>query len=80
MSELTSGLVFDKADFRIGCDSRSDDVVLRTSVCATPGPDARLGEPDRVVAPVPAVGGRSSEALDIAAPEVRGIFPVSSSR
>jgi hypothetical protein len=60
--------------------SRCDDVVLAASPWAPPAPDPRFGDPDMVVAFVVAVGGRSSEALDIAAPEVAGIFPVSSKR
>ena len=43
-------------------------------------PVPRLGEADIVVAFVVAVGGLSSEALDMAAPEVEGAFPVSSNR
>jgi hypothetical protein len=40
----------------------------------------RLGDEDMVVAVVVAVGGRSSDNLDTAAPEVDGSLPVSSSR
>jgi hypothetical protein len=39
----------------------------------------RLGDEDMVVAVVVAVGGRSSDNLDTAAPEVDGSLPVSSS-
>lgn len=39
----------------------------------------RLGEDDRVVTVVVAVGGRSLDARDIAAPDVGGSFPVNSS-
>jgi len=42
--------------------------------------ELRFGDADIVVAFVVAVGGRSSDALEIAAPEVGGIFPVSSKR
>lgn len=73
-SELTNAFVLERADFKIGCASLCDEVVLTTSVCA------RFGEPEIVVAPVPAVGGLSSEVLEIAAPEVLGILPVSSNR
>jgi hypothetical protein len=41
---------------------------------------ARFGEPDSVVAPVPAVGGLSSGTLEIAALEFFGSLPVNSSR
>jgi hypothetical protein len=43
-------------------------------------PRPLFGEDDMVVTVVVAVGGRSLEARDIAAPEVGGSFPVSSSR
>lgn len=42
-------------------------------------PRPRFGEEDRVVTVVVAVGGRSFEARDIAAPDVGGILPVNSS-
>lgn len=42
-------------------------------------PRPRFGDEDIVVTVVVAVGGRSFEARDIAAPEVAGSFPVSSS-
>lgn len=78
-SELTNGFVLERADLKSGWPC-CEDAVLGTSVGAVPTPDARFGEPEMVVAPVPAVGGRSSEALDMAAPEVLGIFPVNSNR
>jgi hypothetical protein len=43
-------------------------------------PRPRFGDDDMVVTVVVAVGGRSLEARDIAAPDVAGSFPVSSSR
>lgn len=70
------------ADCRRGWHSLypyEDDTVLTASVCGTSSPLC-LGDPDMVVALVVAVGGRSSEALDMAAPDVGGSFPVSSSR
>ena len=79
-SGLTRFLVLESADMRIGCDSRCDDVELIASTGAAPAPDPRFGDADIVVALVVAVGGRSSDARDMAAPEVGGIFPVSSNR
>lgn len=79
-SGLTRLLVLESADMRIGCDSRCDDVVLIASTWAAPAPDPRFGDADIVVALVVAVGGRSSDARDMAAPEVGGSFPVSSNR
>ena len=78
-SEVTSPLVLDNAEKRIGCASLCDDVVLLASTWAAPA-EVRFGEADMVVAFVVAVGGLSSDTLDIAAPEVDGAFPVSSSR
>jgi hypothetical protein len=43
-------------------------------------PRPRFGDVDIVVTVVVAVGGRSFEAREIAAPEVAGSFPVNSSR
>lgn len=80
MSEFTNGFVLERADFKIGCASRCEEVMLSISVCAAPFAEARFGEPETVVAPVPAVGGLSSEALDMAAPDVLGNFPVNSNR
>jgi hypothetical protein len=79
-SLLTIPFVLERADNRIGCDSRCDDVVLLASGWLAPGPEPRFGDADMVVAFVVAVGGRSSDALDMAAPEVEGAFPVSSRR
>lgn len=70
---------FARAACRIGCASRWAEVVLAASVGWAP-PPGRFGEEDMVVTVVVAVGGRSSESLDIAAPDVAGIFPVSSRR
>lgn len=55
--------------------------LLLTFGCEALAPEPRLGDADMVVAFVVAVGGRfSSELLDMAAPELEGILPVSSSR
>lgn len=54
--------------------------VLAASFCFAAPVDSRLGETDMVVALVVAVGGRSSEARDMAAPDVAGSLPVSSRR
>jgi hypothetical protein len=56
------------------CDSRWwwEDVVLTASAVWRWPFSTRLGEEDMVVAVVVAVGGRSSDNLDTAAPEVEG--------
>lgn len=54
--------------------------VIVTSPACEALPEPRFGEADMVVAFVFAVGGRSSEARDMAAPEVGGSLPVSSKR
>ena len=50
--------------------------MLLTSAC----PEILFGEPERVVALVVAVGGLSSDTLDMAAPDVEGVLPVNSKR
>ncbi len=75
---LSSGLDFARAAWRSGRAS--------TGLSATTGsvgdmllPRPRFGDEDMVVTVVVAVGGRSLEARDIAAPDVVGSFPVNSS-
>ena len=63
----------------MGCPSRWAEVVLAVSAGWEPA-KGRFGDEDMVVTVVVAVGGRSSESLDMAAPDVAGIFPVSSRR
>lgn len=71
------GRALETAERRMGCASRWEEVVLLASAAkCTPG---RLGDTDIVVALVVAVLGLSSDTLDIACPEVAGVFPVSSS-
>lgn len=77
-SVLSSGLDFARAAWRSGRAS--------AGLSATTGsvgdmllPRPRFGDEDMVVTVVVAVGGRSLEARDIAAPDVAGSFPVNSS-
>jgi hypothetical protein len=77
-SGFNSGFDFARAELKSGwvspgigrADSVGDKLLLR----------ARFGEDDRVVTVVVAVGGRSLDAREIAAPDVAGNLPVSSSR
>lgn len=78
-SELTRPFVLVSAERSRGCVSRLNDALLPASACAAPVPEPRFGDADMVVAFVVAVGGRSSDVLDVVAPEVGGILPVSSS-
>jgi hypothetical protein len=79
-SELNRLFVFVRAESRMGCVSLCEDVVLLASAWGRPFLDPRFGEPDIVVALVFAVVGRSSDILDIAAPDVAGNLPVNSNR
>ncbi len=79
ISELRTGLVFANAALRRGCASAGGGSVETRSSCDILLPRPLLGEEDKVVTVVVAVGGRSFEARDMAAPAVGGILPVNSS-
>jgi hypothetical protein len=78
-SGLSIGFVFVNAACRRACVSVWDVSPTTGSSCDMLSTRVRFGEDEMVVTVVVAVGGRSFEARDIAAPEVAGNFPVNSS-
>lgn len=78
-SELTTPFVLESADRSNGCVSRVNDALLLASTGGAPAPEPRFGDADMVVALVVAVGGRSSDVLDVVMADA-AILPVSSSR